>query len=134
MGLCIEGGGKEVRDIDILPIELRKKSISDREISLKYEDLSEAIKVLSENNWGIIAWEVWFLYPNKAISHMVEVDGATYIDSGNDYYQADGESWVEFIKRTETLCIDEAHRSTIYWRERCSKLGIEPYICIQIEQ
>ena len=61
-----------MKDIELIPENIRSKSLSDTEIVLGYEDI---LKVLIINNIVLLAWEGWIQHPDGSVGHSLQYQG-----------------------------------------------------------
>jgi hypothetical protein len=61
-----------LNDFDLLPIDLRERSLSKNEIVLNYFDVFKAIEILRSNNWSILGWEAWISFVDRSSSFCIK--------------------------------------------------------------
>jgi hypothetical protein len=81
-----------LNDFDLLPIDLRERSLSKNEIVLNYFDVFKAIEILRSNNWSILGWEAWIKYSNGKFGHPLP-----YVIGADMEMEKDGS--MDFIRR-----------------------------------
>jgi hypothetical protein len=82
-------------DILLLPEDLRRKSLSEREIVLIYDDALQALDILESAGWAILGWEPWLKLPSGAHVHPT---------MGGDFHQEATEDWTTYVHRSIQLC------------------------------
>lgn len=87
-----------MEEIDLLPPELRTRSIDECEIVLTYEDALQAIDHLATRGWAMLAWEGWILYPDGTIGASSRHQGTISIR------RAPGQPWEEHIRSAAKFC------------------------------
>lgn len=78
-------------EIDLLPEDLRRQSLSSNEIVLPYADALQALEILEEAHWAVLGWEPWLKWPNG--SHLHPLLGAS-LD------REEGEDWESYVQRS----------------------------------
>src|SRR5437868_11112013 len=110
-----------MNDIELLPKELRARSINDREIVLHYEDAQRAIDLLEAANWALLGWEGLLRYVDGKIGF-----AGQYEDIG----QEEDEGWEAFVRRSAGICratIGEAEQS---WRAQPERTDADLFYCL----
>ena len=64
-----------MKDIELIPENIRSKSLSQTDIVLDYEDVLKAFDVLVEKNIVLLAWEGWIQHSNGSIDHSLQYQG-----------------------------------------------------------
>src|SRR5712664_234577 len=101
-------------EMDLLPDELRRKSLYTNEIVLPFAEVMQAIDIFAEKGWAFAGWEPWILYPDGTYLHPV-------VHMDVDYRQAE-ESWGDFVQRSAQEC------SETIQEEQVARLnGTRPY-------
>ena len=91
-------------DLTALPAELRRQSLSDREIVLPYAEALLAIDALKKSGYAVVVWEGWVLYPDGRVGHAShEAQGTADHEWMGQWNAAE-----EFVRRT-------MERAQVYW-------------------
>jgi hypothetical protein len=115
----------------LLPEDLRRKSLSRREIVLVYEDALEALDILELAGWAVLGWEPWLKLPEGSHMHPI---------MGGDFQRATLETWTTYVQRAAQLCRqvmkEEQHNwaqgtflpqddpMTAYWQEKLPSMQL----------
>jgi len=114
--------------IDLLPFELKMKSLSKKEVILSYEDVLKAIDIYAQNNWVILNWEGWIKYSKNKHGHSEKFRGISNI------YKEKDETWESFVKRSAIRCIETINESKQKWDSKPEYLGSILYFCLNPEE
>ena len=111
--------------IKLLPEDMQRRSLSDREIVLKYEDALKALDVIVKNSWAFLGWEGWGKYADGKTGHC-DYQGTTGIE------KEPGQSWGEYMKYGYEFVKKTIKNDYSDWKksERVNKY--ELYFCITI--
>ncbi|MDQ2906639.1 MAG: hypothetical protein M3Y81_24260 [Chloroflexota bacterium] len=123
----------EVNEIHLLPEDLQRKSLAEREIVLMSDDTRTAIDILERAGWAILGWEPWLKLPDGTHMHPV-ISG--------DFPREALEDWPTYVHRSAQLCRDmleeeqrEWDQGTFlppdfppYWREKIPSMIL--YFCL----
>lgn len=85
-------------DLLLLPDELRRQSLSDREIVLPYDAAVRAVLALQRAGCAVIGWEGWLLLHDRRRTHS-RFQGTT------DLVREEAESWPTFVDRSAAFCL-----------------------------
>ncbi len=110
--------------IDLLPDELKVKSLSRKEVILSYEDVIKAINNYSNNNWVVLNWEGWIKYSEGKHGHSRNYRGIL------DIIKEKSESWDSFVKRAAIHCISTIKQAQKLWHSKPEYPGAMLYFCI----
>ena len=87
-----------MNELDALPSELRKKSLSESEIVLGYEDALSAIDCLINNRWGLHKWDGLVLLPDGKITASLDHQGTCVI------LKEESETWEGYMQSSAEFC------------------------------
>lgn len=110
-------------EIDLLPPELRARSVNDREIVLCYQDALEAIDLLEAAKWALLGWEGWLRCADGRIGFAQQFPGP-------DIDREPGELWETLVRRSAALCrttIEEAQRR---WTIQPERSDADLFFCL----
>ncbi len=114
-----------VKDIDLLPTELREKSLSDREIVLPYQEALQALDVLVEAKWALLGWEGWVQYADGRRGPAAPiVIGTTAIG------QEPEEDWETYVQRSSDFCRETIETEQKLWDTDPKHTSVKLYFCL----
>ena len=111
-------------EFDVLPTELRKKSLSEREIVLAYDDALLAIDYLIKNRWAMLGWDGWILLPDGKVTASLQHQGTCTI------FKEKGETWEEYVQSSAEFCKEIMEISQRSWDHRPEVEGGVLYFCL----
>lgn len=111
-------------EIDYLPIDLRRESLSDREIVLPYSEVLKAIDILVNADWAVLSWEGWLKYSDGKVGHSSEYHGTVVIE------QDENELWHDYVVRSASFCRRTIEQAQQQWNGKPEKVNAELYYCI----
>ncbi len=112
-----------MEDIDVLPTELRSKSLSHGEIVLEYEDALRAIDFLVRARLAILGWELLVKYPSGRHEHPGPVMGAAMNDR-------EGRTWEGFVQDAAAFCRATISKEYREWVENPANARLTLFFCI----
>jgi hypothetical protein len=84
--------------IEVLPDDLRARSLSNRDIILAYDDALAAIDHLLAHRWAILGWRGWIRFPDGRIDSSLRHQGTSPI------LREKTESWDEYMQGSAAFC------------------------------
>ena len=111
-------------EIDFLPDELKSRSLSSKEIVLKFEDALLAIDTLIKANLAILGWEGWLKYADGRIGHSLIFQGTISIDRDKD------EPWELYVLRSAEFCRNTIKQDQQIWDKKPEFPDATLYYCI----
>jgi hypothetical protein len=108
-------------DIDLLPEELRARSINDQEIVLSYSDVHQAIDILEATNWALLGCEGWLHFADG-------MNGFAYLY--DDVSREEGEAWDAFVRRSAAVCRAGIREAEQRWRAQPARTDAALFYCL----
>ena len=113
-----------MNELDVLPAELRMKSLSERQIALAYDDALMAIDHLVNNRWALLGWDGWVLLPNGKVKASLQHQGTCTV------YKEKGETWEEYMRSSAEFCKEIMGISQRSWNHKPEVSGGVLYFCL----
>jgi len=113
-----------MNELDVLPTELRDKSLSGREITLEYEDALSAIDLFIKNRWGLLGWDGWILLPDGKVTSSLDHQGTCPI------LKEETETWDEYTQTSAEFCRRTMEISQGSWNHKPEVEGGLLYFCL----
>jgi len=95
-------------DLLLLPEDLQRKSLSEREIVLRYDDARKALDILERAGWAILGWEPWLKLADGSHMHPVMV---------NAFRREALEDWPTYVHRAAQLCRHMMEEAQQRWEQ-----------------
>lgn len=111
-------------DIDLLPDDLKKKSLLKKEIVLSFDDALVALDILVKKNWAPIAWEGLVKYPDGRFGFTHEVQGTIPM------VKSENESWDEFVTESAKFLRDTMQEDQQRFNKDPRYSDLTFYFCI----
>lgn len=111
-------------DIDLLPVEIKVKSLSDKEIVLNYEDSLKVLDILLSANLAFLGWEGWIKYLNGRVGHVSDYQGTISIEQEKE------ELWKHYQKRSYEGVKKTIEDSNKKWQNDSRSKEHQLYFCI----
>jgi hypothetical protein len=113
-------------DIDLLPADLRARSIIDREIVLSYRDVLQAIDLLEAAHWAILGWEGWLHYADGSNGFAGQFPGPS-IDREQEEPGEPGEA---LVHRSAAACRSTIEEAQQRWTIQPERSDADLFFCL----
>lgn len=110
-------------DIELLPEDLKTRSLSDQEVVLGYEDALIALDIYQKAGWAFLAWEGWGKYYDGSVGHC-HYQGTVGIEKHDD------ESWKKYAERGYEFVKETIQKDYMDWKKSPHLKEYELYFCI----
>ncbi len=121
-------GMLKMEHVEIMPEDLRARSLSKREIILGYDDALRAIDILIEARWAILGWEGLVRYPDGRIVHSAKFQGTGSITQMQD------EPWDLYVLKSAEFCRTTICEDHERWRQSPEHPDADLYFCLTVMQ
>jgi hypothetical protein len=112
-----------MNDVELLPQELRARSIDQREIVLNYTDVQQAIDLLEAARWACLGWEGWLHYADGTNGFAWEFPGPA-VDPEPE------EPWDVYVHRSASLCRATIEDAQQRWRVQPERRDADLFYCL----
>mgnify|MGYP007022289096 CR=1 FL=1 len=110
--------------IDLLPKELKARSVSQREIVLAYDDALKALDIIIQSDWAFLGWEAWLKYPDGKVGHIEDYQGTVSIEQEKD------ETWNDYKKRGYDFVKKTIIQDQLKWEKDPRSNDHQLFFCI----
>lgn len=109
--------------IDLLPKDMKSRSLSDSEVVLSYKDALGSLEIFIHADLAFLGWEGWGKYHDGTVGHC-DYQGTESIDRKSD------ESWEHYAKRGYDLVKETIESDYKDWKASEHSKKYELYFCI----
>jgi hypothetical protein len=108
--------------LEVLPADLRSRSLSPREPVFVLDDALEALALYETAGWAQLGWETWLTYPGGRIGHAPT--------RTLDLEQGRSEAWHEFVRRSHDVCVETIQATQRDWDAGSHNEGEVLHFCL----
>jgi len=108
--------------LEVLPSDLRGRSLSPREPVFVLNDVLEALALYQTAGWAQLGWETWLKYPDGKHGHAPTPT--------LDLEQGKSETWPEFVRRSHDSCAETIRTTQCEWEASSHDEGEVLYFCL----
>jgi hypothetical protein len=110
-------------DLDILPADLKAKSISSDEVVLDFNATIRAISFFREKQIALLGSEAWIQTQDGSLGHSEEFQGTVSLERRSE------ETWQDYVKWTTDLCEKTIREDYQKWNQK-NETKLKIFFCL----